>query len=81
MPRDINDIGSHGLEQGGGNLGSDISRSITTERNDQNATTPAVGSGSTENPGNENATSNDEQVDEAESDGDGPDPETMKERE
>ena len=81
MPRDTSDIGSHGLEQGGANLGNDISRSITTERSEQNSTTPPVGSGSTENQGNEKATSNEEEVDEAESDGAGADPETMKERE
>ena len=80
MPRDTSDIGSHGLEQGGANLGNDISRSIT-ERSGQNSTTPSVGSGSTENHGNEKATSNEEEVDEAESDGAGADPETMKERE
>ena len=80
MPRDTSDIGSHGLEQGGANLGNDISRSIT-ERSGQNSTTPSVGSGSTENQGNEKATSNEEEVDEAESDGAGADPETMKERE
>jgi hypothetical protein len=81
MPRNTPDIGSQGLEQGGANLGNDISRSITNERNNQNTTTPAVGSGSTENPGNESATPGEEQVDEAKSDGAGPDPETMKERE
>lgn len=39
MPRDTSDIGSHGLEQGGGNLGNDYSRRVTTDRNEQNTTT------------------------------------------
>ena len=47
MPRDTNDIGSSGLEQGGANLGNDYSRPITTERNEQNTTTN-VGSSSSE---------------------------------
>jgi hypothetical protein len=40
MPRRRDDgIGSHGLEQGGANLGNDYSRPITTDRNEQNSTT------------------------------------------
>ena len=73
MPRDTSDIGSHGLEQGGANLGNDYSRPVTTERNEQN-TTPAVGSGSTENPGNEDA-------DTEAGDGSMPDPETLSKEE
>jgi len=80
MPRDTSDIGSHGLEQGGGNLGNDHSRPITTERNEQNTTTN-VGSGSTENPGNENPTVPGGDQDTSSGDGSGPDPETMKEEE
>lgn len=79
MPRDTDDIGSHGLEQGGANLGNDISRPISTDRKEQNTTTN-VGSGSTENTGNENATVPGDQ-DPSAGDGSGPDPETIKEEE
>jgi hypothetical protein len=78
MPRDTSDIGSHGLEQGGGNLGNDYSRPITTDRNEQNTTTN-VGSGSTENTGNENATVPGEDTDAG--DGSMPDPETLSKEE
>ena len=45
MPRDTSDIGSSGLEQGGGNLGNDYSRRVTTDRNEQNTTTNVGSSG------------------------------------
>lgn len=80
MPRDTSDIGSHGLEQGGSNLGNDITRRISTDRNEQNTTTN-VGSGSTENPGNENATSPGEDQDTDSGDGSMPDPETLSKEE
>ena len=80
MPRDTSDIGSHGLEQGGGNLGNDYSRPVTTERNEQNTTTN-VGSGSTENPGNENATIPTENEETEAGDGSMPDPETLSKEE
>ncbi len=51
MPRDTSDIGSTGLEQGGGNLGNDYSRRITTDRNEQNTTTNV---GSSASPGENN---------------------------
>jgi hypothetical protein len=80
MPRDTSDIGSHGLEQGGANLGNDISRPITTDRNEQNTTTN-VGSGSTENAGNENAESNANTAEDSDAgDGSMPDPETLGQR-
>ncbi|HEX8332083.1 MAG TPA: hypothetical protein VF622_05645 [Segetibacter sp.] len=81
MPRDTSDIGSHGLEQGGANLGNDITRRISTDRNEQNTTTN-VGSGSTENAGNENATSNANTAEDSDSgDGSMPDPETLSKEE
>ena len=71
MPRNTSDIGSHGLEQGGANLGNDITRRISTDRNEQNTTTN-VGSHPNQNPGNED-------LDNADDAGDGsmPDPETL----
>ncbi len=80
MPRDTTDIGSQGLEQGGANLGNDISRPVSTDENEQNTTTN-VGSGSTENTGNENATTPGEDQDTDAGDGSMPDPETLSKEE
>jgi hypothetical protein len=79
MPRDTSDIGTHGLEQGGGNLGNDYSRPVTTERNEQNTTTN-VGSHPTK--GNQKQDSADnlrENMDTEDGDEGGsmPDPETL----
>lgn len=80
MPRNTSDIGSHGLEQGGANLGNDYSRPITSNRNEQNTTTN-VGS----HPSKGNVKEDDEdniqdpQTTEGDEGGSLPDPETLKE--
>lgn len=80
MPRDTSDIGSHGLEQGGGNLGNDYSRPITSDRNEQNTTTN-VGSGTNEDAANENAANNANTAEDTDAgDGSMPDPETLSQR-
>ena len=80
MPRTTSDIGSSGLEQGGGNLGNDYSRPVTTDRNEQNTTTnvgshPSEGSLSEEDNGN----IQDREITEGDGSGSIPDPETLKE--
>lgn len=89
MPRRHDDgIGSHGLEQGGANLGNDYSRPIATDRNEQNTTTNignlpqdnnsnASDNGNIQNPDVDSSIADDEDGDEG---GSMPDPETLSTR-
>lgn len=84
MPRDTSDIGSHGLEQGGANLGNDYSRPITSARHEQNTTTN-VGDGTGtghDHLANEESKLNlpEESGDEGDQGGSLPDPEDIKQR-
>jgi hypothetical protein len=86
MPRRHDDgIGSHGLEQGGANLGNDYSRPIATDRNEQNTTTN-IGNLPQDRDSDDNGNIQNPDVDSSVGTGDGdeggstPDPETLSTR-